>query len=254
MKNMVKTNRMPVLILGISGICLCLRRLLYAVAVDENNLLPVLHPLEILLWLVTFLGTALVIMLVWRKKGSNRYEDNFSASVPAAAGTVLAAAAIGLTAVLKDAGMPGFLGLMWRGLGILSAGAMLFAAWCRYQGQRPPFLLHGVVCVFFAVHMVSHYQAWSGNPQLQDYFYDLGGIMLLMLFAYYQTAFDTDSGNRRMQLAAGLLAALWSFTAVSRTEFPLLYAACGIWALTDLCTLTPVSRRNMGAAEQQREE
>ena len=247
-----KGLRVQMLVLGIAA--LALRKMLYAAAVDVKGLLLRGQPLEIALTVLTLGVLIRMVLAVRQLKGTDHCENMDSPNLAAAFGNVAAGAGILVTVLTAVPVSGGYLESAWRFLGLAAPVCLLLAGVSRALGKKPFFLLHVVTCLFFLVHIVTHYQLWSANPQLQDYFYDLGGIMLLMLFAYYQTAFDTDSGNRRMQLAAGLLAALWSFTAVSRTEFPLLYAACGIWALTDLCTLTPVSRRNMGAAEQQREE
>lgn len=244
MKNVRKLKYLPglVLILGLVG--MVLRRGLYALAEDGKGLLTPLHPLEIGLWAVTAAAAVLILAVVCQLGGSNRYADNFDASVKAGAGSLAFAAGALLTVLLAREEAPGYLTAAWRGLGVLAALAMGAAGYCRVQGKRPQFLLHLAVCVFLMVHMVAHYQSWSGNPQLQDYVFSLLGCGVLMLFAYYNTAFDVGSGKRRMQLATGLLAVYLCCVAASRTEYPLLYLGGAAWALTDLCALIPVPRRH----------
>ena len=60
-----------------------------------------------------------------------------------------------------------------------------------------------------------------------------------MLFSYYQTAFDVGMGKRRMQLGTGLLTVFACFAAIPGSQTALLYLTGGIWALTNLCALTP---------------
>ena len=101
------------------------------------------------------------------------------------------------------------------------------------------FLLYVVVCLFLMVHIVTRYQLWSGNPQIQDYVFDLLAMVALTLFSYQCTAFEADRGNRQLQLGTGLLAILLCGAALGRSEMTMLCAAGMVWAATDLCHLTP---------------
>lgn len=251
MNKLLNPKNLPVLTVGLGVIGLGLRWLLYAVASDAKNLLPLNHPLEILLWLVTVAAVALIVFTVWKLEGSNRYADNFSASVMAAAGHFVAAAGILLTVLLTDMDSSRFLVKIWKLLGILSAPALVLAGLSRMQGKCPVFLTHMVVCLFFVLHILNNYQLWSGNPQLQDYFFSLFGCAALMLFAFYQAAFEVGSGKRRMQLATGLLAVYSCCVALSGSGYPMLYFGGAVWAFTDLCALKPVPRRQRPAMESE---
>lgn len=235
MKHLLKSKRLPILIalLGVMG--LMLRKGLYAVALDGKNLLLSGHPLEWLLWLVTAAAFGLILLGVRNRKGSNLYEENCQPSLPAALGAVAMAVGIGVSVFLTGPDISGTLGLVWKITGGLSVTAMILVAKARWEGKQPIFLLHGIVCIFFAIHMVGCYQGWSRNPQIQDYVFTLLADLGLMLFGYQQTAFDADSGNPRLQRLFGLLTAYCCFVALSGTEYPLLYLTGGIWALTNLC-------------------
>lgn len=248
MKIKLKSTQLPVLVLGISGVCFALRWLLYRVAVDEKNLLVSGHPLEVLLWLLTAATAALTVAAVWKLDGSNRYVDNFRPSVESAAGDFLLAIGIGITLLMM--GKSGTK-LEWARTvaGCLAAVSLVPAGISRFQGKRPFFAFHSLVCVFFAIYMVSRYQTWSGNPQLQNDVYELFGCVALTLFSYYQAAFDVGSGRRRMQLAMGLLAVFSCVTALAHTEHWALYLTAAIWAATNLCSLTPVPRRQRERGE-----
>lgn len=248
MKTILKSKNLPFLIAALGGVGLLLRLQLYAAAVDEKNLLNPGHPLELLLLALTVAVAAVIVVGVWPLYGSTRYGDNFGPSVPAAVGSVLAGVGIALTVLLAES-RDGYLYQVWKLLGLLCAPCLAAAGYCRLKGLRPQFLLHGVVCVFLLLHMICHYQIWSTKPQLQDNIFSLLGCVALTIFAYYQTAFDAGSGKRRSQLAVGLMGAYLSLVALSGTDAPLLYGGCAIWALTDLCSLTPVRRRQKAVKE-----
>ena len=220
------------------GCCaLLLRRLLYALALDAKNLL-VSHPLEIALWALTAAAAVWVFVSVWRLDGSAEYGDNFPPSLTAALGHYIAAAGIALT-VLSPWYAIGRLVMLRRVLGTLAAVGLILAGRDKKAGKCPLFLTHLAVCVFLTVHMLGNYGSWSSNPQLQDYAFDLLGCVMAVLFAFYEASFDAGMGKRRMQLATGLLAAYSGYGALSGSAYPMLYFGCAVWAVTDLCTLTP---------------
>ena len=62
-----------------------------------------------------------------------------------------------------------------------------------------------------------------------------------------RTAFDAGMGRRRMQLATGLMAAYLGYAALSGSGYLILYFGCAVWALTDLCSLTPKPKQENAA-------
>lgn len=238
MKKLFNPTNLPIVavVLGCGG--LLLRRLLYAVAVDVKNLLPLKHPLEIALWVLTAAAVLWIIAAVWKLDGSAKYEDNFQPSLMAAVGHYIAAVGIALT-VLLPWSMAGRLVPVRKVLGILAALGLVVAGNNRKAGKCPLFLTHLAVCAFFVAHMLGNYGIWCSNPQLQDYWLDLSASALTALFAFYEAAFDSGMGKRRMQLGTGLLAGCLGIAAISGSEHIMLYFGCAVWAVTDLCTLTP---------------
>lgn len=240
MKNLLKSQNLPLLAVVPGGIGFILRRLLYTIAVDQKNLIPFGHPLEILLWLVSIAAVVLVVAAVRKLDGSDRYEDNFGASPVSTVGAAALAAGIFITVWSSGAAVTGLEKARIL-LGYLSVAALAVIAVCRWQGKQPFFLLHTVVCIFFALHMVTCYRGWSGNPQLQDYVFTLFASIGLMLTAFYHAAFEVGSGKRRMQLGISLLTAFSCLVALSRTDNVVMYLAGGIWAVTNLCHPTSTS-------------
>lgn len=239
----MKQNRiihyLPLFVASLGGIGFVLRKALYALAVDEKNLLVSGHPLEIALTVLTFAVLVFIAAVVWKLDGSANYEDNFSADLPAAVGHILGAAGIAMTMLTSTYAMPGTLTTLWRVLGYASPVCLVAAAFPRAQGKQPHFLLHLVPCLYLMFHVVCHYRLWSSNPQFQDYAFSLFGAIALLFFVYYTAAFEAGAGKRRMQLFMGLAAMYLCLVCAAMTEYPLLYLGGMGWAGTGLCTLTP---------------
>lgn len=233
MKKQVKPDIMPA-VLGLLGILgYGLRTALYATAVDAKGLLISFHPLELGLWLCSALAAGLT---VWdaRKLPQDTVKAETAVSLPAALGHILAAAGIVLT-VLPGGGM----GLtpvqkLWRFAGMACGPLLLWGGFQRARGEKSFFGIYAAVSVFFALHLVCHYQSWCADPQLQNYVFSFLGSLALMLFAYYRSALQVGSGKPRLLRLTGLLALYLCLTAASagNTE-PLLYLGCGLWAGSD---------------------
>lgn len=237
MKKMMGICRVSVLGL----IALVLRWQLYRTAVDEKGLLPRMHPLSIALLVLTTAVLLLIYFTVRKQEESADFEERRPRSVPAALGHALMAGSI-LTTVL--AGGPqtlGYLAAVWKWLGITAPLCLILAGTDRMRGRKPSFLLHVVPCLFFVVHIVCHYQTWSGNPQMQDYVFALLGAMALMFFGFYTAAMEAGCGSRRMLLGMGLAAIYLCLAEVAHSAYPWLYLAGMLWVMTDLHSLgTPV--------------
>lgn len=254
MKQLIPTKYIPCLILGCGGLGLVLRWLLYATGVDDRGLLTAGNALHIACWVLTVAVAVFLAIAIAPLDGSNRYKANFPASVAGAVGSLLGAVGILVTVLTQVYAFSDTLTLLWKITGILSGVCLVVTAMYRLQGKRPFFLLHAAVCLFFSLHLANQYRAWSGNPQTQDYSFQLCACIALTLTAYYHTAFDVDLGKRRRQLCAGLLGVYLCCLCVVNTETPLLYLGCGAWSFTNLCSLTPRRRRHRFEQERPGED
>lgn len=243
MKNLWKPTNLPAVTAGLGGAALVLRKLLYAAAVDEKGLLVANHPLEIILTLLSVAVLVYIAAAVWKLDGSGEYADNFSADKLALAGHLAFAAGIVLTLMTNGPRMNGYLGQLWLMLSYPAPVCLVLAGVARMQGKRPFFLLYLLPCLFLLLHIINHYQFWSGNPQLQDYVFTVFGSMALMLLAFYSAAFSVGIGRRRMQLGMGLAAVYLCMAELATTLYPWLYLGGILWALTGLCSLTPVPKK-----------
>ena len=236
MKHLMNSKILPVFTAALGILGCALRLLLYTVAVDEKNLIPLWHPLEILLWLVTAAAAVLVLGLIRQLRNTHCDAGRFRPDFSGAAGSAVMAAGLFVTALLDGLALSG-LDMVRDLLAIVSAGAMLAIALCRWKGKEPFFLLHAVVCVFFAVHMVGCYRSWSSNPQLMDYVFTLFASVGLMLFAFYHGCLESGMGKLRMLPGVGLLTTYCCIVALSGTDYTVLYLCGAVWCLTDLCRL-----------------
>lgn len=242
MKFLLHPKKLPFFAAAAGLVMLILRFSLFLLGRDEKNLLITGHPLDILTWAVTAAAAIMILLTVRKLDGSSRYGDNFAPSVAAAIGAFALAGGIAVSVILN--GISGLrLEALCRLSGALAVPAIVLAGLCRWRGKKPFFGFHALVCLYLTLYTITHYQIWSSHPQIQDWFFDMIGIVSLTLFAYYQTAFDADMGNRRMQLIAGLLGTFFCLAAIAGSEDILLYMGGAVWAMTNLCSLAPISRR-----------
>lgn len=242
MKTLLNAKKLPVLAAVLGLLALMLRLSLLVLGRDEKNLLITGHPLDVLVWIVTGAAVAVILLSVRKLDGSARYADNFAPSAAAAIGAFALAGGIAVSVILgSSTGLR--LELICRISGALAVPAIVWVGLCRFNGKRPAFLFHAAVCLYLTLYTICHYQTWSSRPQLQNWFFSMAGIVCLALFAYYQTAFDTGLGKRRMQLITGMLAGFFCIAAMAGGEDVLLYMGGAVWSLTNLCSLTPVPRR-----------
>lgn len=238
MKKQRKKDLLPLGILALGFLGFFLRNALYIFALDEKNLLLRGHPLELTLWGCTAAAGVLLVLSGWKQRetacGSEGY---FMGSLPAALGHILGACGILLTVLLDFGASFTLLGKLWRAAGVLSAVLLFWAAFDRLRGIKPFFGCYCLCSVFFALHLIQHYQLWCSDPQLQNYVFAFGAVMALMLFAYQQASLCVDSGKPSLQRLTGMAAVFLCLVAMSNTQQLYLYLGCGVWALTSLCPL-----------------
>ena len=228
-----KVQSVLMLILGLAA--LALRMGLYAVATDAKGLLVRNHPLALVLSVLTGLALALVAFFAWKQKETDCSETGFAENMLAALGTVALGAGILVTVLLEGPVLSSNLVKVWWILGMAAPACLMLNAMLRLLGKRPLFLPLVAVCLFFLVHIVTRYQLWSANPQMQDYFYALLGAMALMFFGFYEASQAADCGNPRLRLGMGLAAVYLCAAELARSACPALYLGGILWVLSQLC-------------------
>lgn len=225
---MKQRNLLPLsaLIMGLA--CLVGRRVLYATSVDGTGLLRPGTPLEWGTYLLSVLALAL-----WMAT-SRREEGRIFPDSAASLGQFIGAVGIGWTALRYPGEMPSLLGNLWKILGILTAGCLIWSAYCRKTGKTPHFLLLLSPCLFWLTHLVDNYRGWSGQPQLQSYLFSLLATMAMALFTYYTAAGAVETGNPRRKRFAALAAGYFCIAAALPGKGQLLYLLSALWALSSL--------------------
>lgn len=223
------------LLLGIGA--MVLRNMLYAVAVDVKGLLLRNHPLEIAVALLTAAVLVMLVLFVRRLENTGDYGDFHWVRLLGALGNAAAAAGILATVMTAAPEMEHYLENIWRILGLGASVCLGLAGIARGLGRRPFFLLHVVACVFLMLHIVTRYQLWSSQPQMQDYVFALLGAMALMFFGFYTAAMEAGCGNRRMTTGMGLAAIYLCTAELARSSCPELYLGGLVWVLMDLCSI-----------------
>lgn len=231
MNNRLKHDYPVLISLTLGGLGLVLRRVLFALAVDDRGLLTPHHPVQIALWAVTLI-TAGAILLMARSKAHEERTAGYA--LLAGFGCFLGAVCIVMTVILIQPRTAGYPGLAWRILGAASAVSLAVEGCARVAGKKAGFLPYLVVCLFFVFHIVDHYRSWSSDPQMMNFLFALFGAAALALFAFYCAACCVGINNRRLRLGMGLAAIYFCVVEMSGSAYYLLYGGAAVWVATAL--------------------
>jgi len=238
MKKRMATN--DVFFLGV--LALVLRRQQQLTAMDEKGLFVKMHPMNLALLALSAAAMLLICFAVRKQYESASFEERSPRGVLAALGHAVMAGGILSTILAGGPRAINYLAAAWRWLGFASALCMILAGTDRLRGRKSNFLLHVVPCLFLAVHIVSHYQSWSGNPQMQNYVFAMLGAMALLFFSFYTAAMEAGCGSRRMLLGMGLAAIYLCLAETASSAYTRLYLAGIFWVMTELyCVEATVS-------------
>jgi len=238
MKKHVFLSNIPLLVLAAGLAGFFARAALYLLGRDASGLLVPRHPLHILCWVLTAAVTLCLGVIVWKQEAANDYTVNFPKNTRVLHMAIIAAAGICAT-VLTNLNPLDKLNLVWSGLGLLSAPALVVVGICRATDKRPKYFLYGVLCLFYAVHMICCYKSWSSNPQVADYCFSLLSCACLTISAYQRTAFSAGVGHRRVHLFFCLMAGFFCILCLPGSEHPWLYLTNGCFFLSDLAMSVP---------------
>lgn len=238
MKKFANQPHIPLLVLcaGLTGAFA--REALYLMSTDPSGLLQSNHPLHILCWVLSAVVTLCLGAVLRTQEAADDYAANFPKNNQVLHMSIIGAAGI-LVTVLTGLNPRDNLSLIWTVLGLLSAAALVVIGISRAADKRPKFYLYGLLCLFYAVHMICCYKSWSSNPQIEDYCFSLLACACLIISAYQRTAFCAGVGHRRMHLFFCLMAGFFCILCAPGSEHPWLYLTNGCFFLADLTMKLP---------------
>lgn len=243
MKKYLHPKFLPILIPAAGLLGLVLRLWTMGDGPDQEGLYAPQPLAWTLLWGITIVTLAAIVLLSARLKNPGRYCDNFPPSRIGAAGNALASLGIMISALTILISAADLLASITAILGIVSAMALILAAFARYSGKKPSFVLHAITCLFFALRIFQQCKGWSNIPQIGVFLFQFLASICVMLATYQFACFDVNLGKRRISLFWSLSGVYFSLLSLPGGEEPLFYAGMAIWLLTNLCSVRPLKAR-----------
>lgn len=240
MKKIINSKNLPYIAIAGSIVGLLLRLWTIGKGPDSQGLYESNLPAWLVLWLFTGGLTAAVIVAVKSLKQPGSYGENYPRSIIGMIGYVAAGIACFVCGYQQMTGVE--IGLMDRLTAIgmlLSGGLLIILSVLRLQGKKPSFLLHGLLCLFFALRLFNRCQLWSNEPQTGVIVLPFLASMSMMLAFYHRACFDVDLGNRRQMLFWSALGTYFCILAVMSFQEIWFYGGCALWLMTNLCSLRP---------------
>ena len=245
MKKFLKPAYLPWFVLIAGSIGIALRFWLLATGFDNKNLLISGHPADALLWVLTAITMAVIVIGCLPVVEANKYSFNFPKTPVGAIGEGVLALGILITNILTLTKPLDTLFIITLVVGFLSIPALILCGLFRWKGKKPVFFFHGLVSIYWVLRLISLYRIWSPEPQLQNYIFQLFAHVLIMISCYQRTAFDADQGNRKWHAITHLAAAFFCCLSMPGSGDWLLYGTGAAWAFTNLCRLTPMPNWNL---------
>lgn len=208
-------------------------------SVDSKGLLPTNHIAGILTFILFALTLGVCFIQLKGVATTATYDRLFPASPVAAAGILLGGVGFGLSAfTVEAAGLFRFLVPIF---GVLTAGAMTVAAYCRLKGLRPNCLLHCVAAIYLVLRIMVCCRAWGSEPQVQLYFFQLMACLFLLMACYYRAELDIHPKGYR-QYAFFSQAALFCCCLCLQDTDRLFYLSAAVFMAADFCLLPPAGK------------
>ena len=203
-------------------------------SIDGSGLLPRHHITGVISLLLLLLTAGITFLSLRQTPPSSADRRRFPPSRLAAIGSAIGGIGIGISAFTVPAS--GILAILIPILGILCAGALLYAAYCRMIGLRPNCLFHAAMALFLVFRILAACRIWGAEPQVQLYLFPLLGSLFLLLACYYRAEADAMAGDYRKYLFFGQLALFCCIMCLPGDDW-LFYASAAIWLGTDYCIL-----------------
>ncbi len=228
MKKYLSSKYIPPVAIAAGILAFLLRMWLLTAGVDAKGLLPSHHPGNYLSLILVFGGAAVIALLATGKVSRRHF------SLPAwaaAAGSLVAALGI----LVFD--FPSLENLnpltIFSAIGnVVTAGCLFFAGWCYFTKKPLSGFIHGIVSIYFMLHLVLQYRSWSSEPQTAVFLFSMLASVLLMLSTYHRALRDVDSPKPRLFLFFRYSALLFCCAAIAGPN-GFFYLTMTLWLLTD---------------------
>lgn len=226
MKHPFHSRILPLFTIVAGGLGFALRLWLYS-GIDGKGLLPVGHPADYALFLLSAI-TVGILFLATRELQPRRISKK-KLRISSTVAYALAGICLILTAILKLSGS--MVRLAWVAVAAALVGGLilLVMAILRFFRKRLSYGFSAIITVMLMLNTVAQCQVWGAEPQLQEYFFPLLASVFLILSAYEKTKFDAKRGNANA-LAFFSQSALYFCCLSLNTAHWLLYFGMMLWA------------------------
>jgi len=92
-----------------------------------------------------------------------------------------------------------------------------------------PYAAAAALSVFSILQLVVCYQRWSERPQLLAYFFGVGAVLCIMVYAYGLLEREAGMACRKLTVFSGTLGIFFAAAAAGQGEFTLFFAAAALW-------------------------
>lgn len=240
MKKYLHPTYLPILVPIAAILALGLRLWTMGGGADSAGLYAPQPIAWVLLWIVTAATMALIYLLPRRLKNPGRYSDNFPASIPGAVGCVLGGLGILSSALSTFPTGKDLLATLTAVLGLVSAAALIWSAVVRYLGSKPHFGIHALPCLYFALRIFNCCRHWSNVTQTGVFLFQFLASICIMLATYQMCCFDVNLGDRRSSLLWSLAAVYFCVLALPMGEDIFFYGGMLLWLMLNLCATRPL--------------
>lgn len=203
-----------------------LRWRLLSTGVDERGLLTAGHPNSLITWVLTACMVALAVASFWKRPGRISAHGSPLSSL-------LRALAMGIACFLfLDQGMLGKAAAAAAAVtAVLSLASLLDS-----KKKLPSAAVDIPMIIFFLLCLLSRYQIWSAEPEIQRYFYQLLALVCLMMATYQRSAILLGMAKGPFFLASGCLGVYFALAACADPGFTAMFLLLGAWMFAELCS------------------
>jgi len=226
MKQPFRSHILPFFTIVAGSLGLALRFWLYS-DIDEKGLLPVGHPADYALFVLSAL-TLGILFLATRNLIPRRVNKTFLRIFGAIA-YGLAGVCLILTAVFELSG--NMFRLAWVAVAAAFIGGLilLVMAVLRFFRKQLSYWFSAMITMVLMLNTVAQCQIWGAEPQLQEYFFPLLASIFLILSAYEKTKFAAMQGDARKLAFFSQTALYFCFVSLNSAHW-LLYLGMMLWA------------------------